>query len=523
MSNATSDPRTMADIVRTHAAERGASPSITYEDRTLTWSDLDARTSQVAQGLRALGVGAQDRIGFIDKNTPEYFEVFFGAGKINAVTVAVNWRLAPGEMAYIINDAEAKVLFVGPEFLPHLEKIEGDLTTVQQVIVLGDDASRTIYEAWVGQQPPDDPNAPSSGDDVCFQLYTSGTTGLPKGVMLTNDNLFAMLPHVAERWGVGPDDVNLVAMPLFHIGGSGWAVAGMLRGGHSILLREVDPTQILQVIPKYSITHAFLVPAVLQFLLLIPGVHDADFTSLRMVAYGAAPITDKVLKDCLATFGCDFVQLYGLTETTGAITQLDPADHDPDNRPELLRSCGKPFPWVELRAVDETTGEDRPEGEVGELWARTTQNMKGYWKQPEETAKTITPDGWLKTGDAGYFKDGYVYLHDRVKDMIVSGGENIYPAEIENALMSHPGVADVAVIGVPSDKWGETVKAIVVRAEGSEVTPQELIAFSREHLAHYKCPTSVDFADVLPRNPSGKLLKRELRAPYWQGHERLVN
>jgi long-chain acyl-CoA synthetase len=312
-------------------------------------------------------------------------------------------------------------------------------------------------------------------------------------------------------------------MPLFHIGGSGWAVAGMLRGGHSILLREVDPAQILQVIPKYSITHAFLVPAVLQFLLMMPDVHDADFSCLRMIAYGAAPITDKVLTECLATFGCDFVQLYGLTETTGAITQLDAADHDPANRPELLRSCGKPFPWVELRAVDEATGEDRPLGEVGELWARTGQNMKGYWKQPEETAKTITPDGWLKTGDAGYFKDGYVYLHDRVKDMIVSGGENIYPAEIENALMSHPGVADVAVIGVPSDRWGETVKAIVVRAEGYEVTEQELIAFSREHLAHFKCPTSVDFTDVLPRNPSGKLLKRELRAPYWQGRERLVN
>jgi len=513
----------MADIVRAHGAARGDAPAITFEGATLAWGDLDRRTSQVARGLEALGVGPQDRIAFIDKNGPEYFEVFFGAGKINAVTVAVNWRLAPGEMAYIINHAEAKVLFVGPEFLPHLEKIEGDLTTVKHTIVLGDDAARPTYEAWLSEYAGDDPKVPATGDDVCFQLYTSGTTGLPKGVMLTNDNLFAMLPNVADMWGVGPNDVNLVAMPLFHIGGSGWAVAGMLRGGHSILLREVDPAQILQVIPQYSITHAFLVPAVLQFLLMMPGVKEADFSCLRLVAYGAAPITDQVLKDCLATFGCDFVQLYGLTETTGAITQLDPSDHDPVNRPELLRSCGKPFPWVELRVVDEATGEDRPEGEVGELWSRTSQNMKGYWRQPDETAKTITPDGWLKTGDAGYFKDGYVYLHDRVKDMIVSGGENIYPAEIENALMNHPGVADVAVIGVPSDKWGETVKAVVVRAEGSEVTPEELIAFSREHLAHFKCPTSVDFTDVLPRNPSGKLLKRELRAPYWQGKERMVN
>jgi long-chain acyl-CoA synthetase len=513
----------MADIVRSHAAERGGSPAITYEGRTQTWGDLHERTNRVAKGLEALGVGSQDRIGFIDKNCPEYFEVFFGAGKINAVTVAVNWRLAPGEMAYIINDAEAKVLFVGPEFLPHLDKIQGDLTTVQHVVVLGDDAARTTYEPWMAAQSGDDPGVAATGDDVCFQLYTSGTTGLPKGVMLTNDNLFAMLPHVADMWDVGPDDVNLVAMPLFHIGGSGWAVAGMLRGGHAILLREVDPAQILQAIPQYSVTHAFLVPAVLQFLLMMPSVHDADFSCLRMIAYGAAPITDQVLKDCLATFGCDFVQLYGLTETTGAITQLDAGDHDPENRPELLRSCGKPFPWVEFRIVDQATGEDRAEGEVGELWARSGQNMKGYWKQPEETAKTITDDGWLKTGDAGYLQDGYVYLHDRVKDMIVSGGENIYPAEIENALMSHPDVADVAVIGVPDDRWGETVKAIVVRTEGSDVTDAQLIAFCREHLAHFKCPTSVDFTDVLPRNPSGKLLKRELRAPFWQGRERMVN
>jgi long-chain acyl-CoA synthetase len=390
-------------------------------------------------------------------------------------------------------------------------------------VVLGDHASHQTYEAWLGAQAAEDPGVAAADDDVCFQLYTSGTTGLPKGVMLTNSNLFAMLPHVAARWDVGPDDVNLVAMPLFHIGGSGWAVAGMLNGGHAILLRDVDPAQILQVIPQYAVTHAFLVPAVLQFLLMLPGVHEANFSCLRMIAYGAAPITDQVLKDCLATFHCDFVQVYGLTETTGAITQLDAADHDPEGRPELLRSCGKPFPWVELRIVDEATGEDRSSGEVGELWVRSGQNMKGYWRQPEETAKTITADGWLKTGDAGYLQDGYVYLHDRVKDMIVSGGENIYPAEIENALMSHPGVADVAVIGVPDDRWGETVKAIVVRAEGSDITAADLIAFAREHLAHYKCPTSVDFTDALPRNPSGKLLKRELRAPFWQGRERLVN
>jgi long-chain acyl-CoA synthetase len=244
---------------------------------------------------------------------------------------------------------------------------------------------------------------------------------------------------------------------------------------------------------------------------------------LRAVVYGASPITDEVLKKSLATFGCHFIQVYGMTETTGAITQLDPSEHDPEGRPDVLRSCGKPYPWVELRIVDADTGQDAATGAVGELWTRSPQNMKGYWNKPDETAATLLPDGWLRTGDAGYFDDeGFVYLYDRVKDMVVSGGEYVYPAEVENVLMSHPGVADVAVIGVPHERWGETVKAIVVPAAGTSPTPEELIGFARERLAHFKCPTSVDFAETLPRNPSGKLLMRELREPYWRGHDRRI-
>jgi long-chain acyl-CoA synthetase len=310
---------------------------------------------------------------------------------------------------------------------------------------------------------------------------------------------------------------------MFHIAGAGWSMVGMYFGCNTVVLRDVDPAEILRVIPAHGITNAFMVPAVIQFLLITPGVADTDFSSLRTLVYGASPITDKVLVAGMETFGCEFIQVYGLTETTGAITQLDGVDHDPADRPHLLRSCGKAYPWVEVRAVDAATGEDVAVGEVGELWTRSHQNMAGYWNNPEATAQAITEDGWFKTGDAGFLDaDGFVFLHDRVKDMIVSGGENVYPAEVENVLMKHPAVGDVAVIGVPDEKWGEAVKAIVVKAADAEVTEAELIAFCRESLAGYKLPKSVDFADVLPRNPSGKLLKRELREPFWAGTDRRI-
>jgi long-chain acyl-CoA synthetase len=265
---------------------------------------------------------------------------------------------------------------------------------------------------------------------------------------------------------------------------------------------------------------------VLQFMLMVPGVAEADYSSLEVLVYGASPISEEVLAKCVEMFKpCKFWQAYGLTETTGAVFNLPPEDHDPagPNR-HRLRSCGLPGPGVEVRIVGDDGNTDRPVGEVGEIWIRSPQNMLGYWKLPEETAKSITPDGWFKTGDAGYLDaDGYLYIHDRVKDMIVSGGENVYPAEVENVLAKHPDVADVAVVGVPDERWGEAVKAVVVRAADSDVTDVELIAFAREHLGGYKLPKSVDFADALPRNPSGKLLKREIRSPYWKGSDRQIS
>ncbi len=361
------------------------------------------------------------------------------------------------------------------------------------------------------------------------QLYTSGTTGLPKGAMISGRNISSILTEADRVFHIGPDTVSLVAMPLFHIGGTGWALCGMSRGGHSVILRDIDPVEALRLIEEHRITETFVVPAVLMFLLATPELATTDVSSLRTVFYGASPISEDVLVRSMEALGCDFAQVYGLTETTGAITSLMPDDHDPDGpRSRLLRSAGRPFDHVELRIVDTDSGDVLPAGAVGEIWTRSDQNMLGYWNKPAETASVLSDDGWFRTGDAGWIDDeGYLFLHDRIKDMIVSGGENVYPAEVENALLAHPAVADAAVIGVPDEKWGETVKAIVVRsADARDDDPalaDDIIAFTRDRLAHYKCPTSVDFFDVLPRNPSGKILKRELRAPYWPEGERLIN
>ena len=512
----------LGGLVRGNAAAFPDRVALTSEAGQVTWRELDERSSRIAQALLADGLGPGSRVAFLDKNTPEFFDVLMGAGKIGAVVVPVNWRLAPPELAHIIDDSEATVLILGPEYSASIKEVEPDLPKLKHTVVLGPG-----YEDWLGAFPATDPDYASSPDDVTIQLYTSGTTGLPKGAMLVNANFGGMLGQVVGPWRLDDTSVSAVAMPLFHIGGSGWALAGMTVGARSVVVREMIPAELIRILEKEKVTNAFLVPAVLQMVCATAGAEEADFSALRAIKYGASPITDEALKRAIATFGCEFVQLYGLTETTGAITQLDAADHDPGGpRSHLLRSVGKPYPWVEMRIVDPDSGEERQTGQVGELWARGPQTMKGYWNKPADTARSIDSEGWFRTGDAGYRdEEGYIFLTDRIKDMIVSGAENIYPAEVENALASHPAVADVAVIGVPDDRWGETPKAMVVLRdgfEGGEDTGREIIAFARERLAHYKCPTSVDFVEALPRNPSGKVLKRTLREPYWRGRQRRI-
>lgn len=518
-------PLKIFDIVRVHGAARADHPAFVLGNRTVTYAQFYDRCQRVANGLAALGVGPQDRVAFLDKNGIEHFELYHGAGLLNAISVDVNWRLAAPEVEFIVNDMQAKVLVVGSEFAPVLDAIAPNLTTVTKVLVVGEHAGYESWDAWVESHPLGDPGVVSADDDVAYQLYSSGTTGRPKGVMLTNDNFAGTLP-LLQTWDIDESVVSLVAMPLFHIAGSAWAGVALQLGGTNVILRELDLNELVRILSQEGVTHAVLVPAALQFLQMVPGVNDVDFSGLKLMAYGASPISEEVLVGSIKMFpNADFWQVYGLTETTAGVVYLPPEDHDiAGPNKHRLRSCGLPGPNVELRIVDDASLADMPIGEVGEIWIRSPQVMKGYWNMPEETAKSITPDGWFRSGDAGYLDaDGYLYIHDRVKDMIVSGGENVYPAEVENALMGHPGIADVAVIGVPDEKWGETAKAIVVRKPGVEVSEQDIIDYARERLARFKCPTSVDWVDALPRNPSGKILKKDLRAPYWEGRSRNVN
>ena len=512
----------LADITRVHADERPDAAAIVFEGRTTTYTALDRAASRVANGLIAENIKPRARVAHLDKSSDLFFELLFGVAKANAVMVSVNWRLAPPEIVHIVNDAEAEILFVGEEYFPLIEKIRGDLKTVRKIVALGGrHGTWDSFTAWRDRQAADDPLLPAEPGDTAVQFYTSGTTGLPKGAELTNANFAWMFPLWIESWLLAPGVPNLVCLPMFHIGGAGWGIAGLFAGATNHVVREFVPAQILEIIQRERLQVMLLVPAMILFLVQAPQIRETDLSSLRLIVYGAAPIPVELLKQAMGIFPCGFQQVYGLTETTGAITLLPPEDHDPADVKKLL-SCGYAQKGVELRIVDDG-GKDLPAGSIGEIAVRSPQVMGGYWKLPEATTQPIQGD-WLLTGDAGYLDyKGYLYIYDRVKDMIVSGGENIYPAEVESALFGHPDVADVAVIGVPDDQWGEAVKAVVVKKGGASVTPGELIAWARERIAGYKLPKSVDFIEALPRNPTGKILKRELRKAYWGTRERQVN
>jgi acyl-CoA synthetase (AMP-forming)/AMP-acid ligase II len=519
--------RTFIDTLQRQAHAFPTRTALITPTKSWTYAELDAESDRVAQGLRALGIGSGDRVGCVTKHTADCTLLTFGAMKIGAVCAPFNWRLAAPELNYLVTYNQVRLLVADSAFLPTLASV--DCSEVKQIFVTDGSDPKTSFAAWRSRYdaiPVDYEPAP---EDTALQLSSSGTTGLPKSVELTHANVLANCKGGAACCGyTGGRYVQLNSLPNYHIAGMGVVMLLWYEGGTTVLYPEFEPAKILAGVAEHGITHMFLVPAMILFLLQTPGIEAADFSTLKAIAYGASPISDKVLRDAIRVFGCGFYQLYGLTETTGLVTCLPAEDHDPDGpRAHLLRSAGRAANGAELRVVDSATGRDLADGEVGEIWIRSLQNMKGYYRNAAATVEAFplgrdNRGGWIRTGDAGYLRDGYVYVHDRIKDMVITGGENVYPAEVENVLASHPGIAEVAVIGVPDDQWGEAVKACIVRKPGATAAEKEIIDFARERMAHYKCPKSIDFVDTLPRNPTGKLLKRILREKYWAGHDRRI-
>jgi acyl-CoA synthetase (AMP-forming)/AMP-acid ligase II len=496
-------------------------PAMTFEGTTRTWAELAVRVRRVAAALRAAGVGPGDRIAVLDLNHPSCVELTLACAQIGAANAVVNFRLAPPEIVYVINDAGARLLFVGPEFAGAAEQLREKVPTVERVVRIGGDGDE--YEAWIGAHEPDPDVHPAGPDDCFVQLYTSGTTGFPKGAMLTHRGMLAHATNVMADFDVDPTGRVQVAMPLFHVGGTSYALLAIAAGAHVLVLRLPDPAAVIDMLERERITHTFLVPALLAAITQVPGAAERDYSALQALSYGASPMPLPVMRACLKLFPGVMHQVYGMTEACGVVSSLGPADHEDPAAAHRLVSAGTPTHGVRIEIRDPATGAQVPTGEPGEIWVHTDQLMSGYWGKPDATTAAITADGWLRSGDGGHVDaDGYVYVTDRIKDMIISGGENIYPAEIERVLAEHPAVADVAVIGVPDERWGEVPKAVVVAAPGHEVDPATLIAYSREHLAGFKAPKSVDVVDELPRNPTGKVLKKDLRRPFWAGKDRQV-
>lgn len=506
--------RTLAEITDHWAAATPDRPAVVFDGRTLSHSELQDQVLRAVAGLRALGVGKGDRVGWLGLNHGDYVTLMVACFRLGAVLVAINARLVAREIAYILKDAGIGVLVSEGQFLAVIEDAGVALDAV--LLVDGPHQGRPAFAAWLAAQAPDTVVADLDPEDIAIQLYTSGTTGFPKGALLSHRAMLGTIakgPQTGEDWAEwDADDAALVAMPIFHIGGTGWACHALEAGATMVILPRPDIAGIVGAVAQHRITKMFAVPAVLAAILQHLETAPADLTSLTELLYGASPIPLDILRRSMTAFpNARFIQCYGATETCGTVVYLPPYDHDPAGNKRML-GCGKAFPGNRIRIID-GDGNDVPMGTVGEVAIQSVSVMSGYHNNPDATAKAVV-DGWYRTGDAGFLdEDGYLTLFDRVKDMICSGAENIYPAEVENVLHDHPAVADCAVIGVPDPKWGEAVKAIVVKK--GEVTPEELIAFARGRIAAYKVPKSVDFIDVLPRNPSGKILKKDLRAPYW--------
>jgi acyl-CoA synthetase (AMP-forming)/AMP-acid ligase II len=513
----------VADALDALSRRQPGDVAVKWSTGSMNFAQLASRTRQLAGRLREAGVRAGDRVGLLDLNSPAYFYLFFALGRLGAVFVPINFRLARPEIDFIVADAELKLLFVGEAF----DAIAPVLTSMKSESILRQ-AQDGVVQTWFGNWAESDSRdgggqAPATAAGNCdfLQLYTSGTTGHPKGVLADHSQYLAFIEAVVKAgWGAYPPGQRLlVAMPMFHVAGLNMAMLGLLQGGTDVVLPAVDPEAILRSLVAEKIQSMLMAPAVLQLLVQHPLAGQLSFPHLEEVIYGASPISEALQARVAKTFDCGLVQVYGLTENLGIGTYLGIAEHEPERG--LLRSCGKAYPGSQLKIVDQQ-GEPVAPGQVGEIVTRSGWTMKGYWKRPEETRKALE-DGWLHTGDAAYMNDdGYVFIFDRVKDMIISGGENVYPAEVENALAGFPGVRQVAVIGVPDEKWGEAVKAIVIMDEGQSLDTVAIQNYAARKIARYKLPRSYDVVESLPMNATGKILKTELRKKYWTGLHRNI-
>jgi len=494
----------------------------------LTYGEAAAETNRIAQALVADGIRPGERIAVLAKNCTEFVLLYHGAAKAGAVPVPLNYRLAPPEWKFLLEDSRARLVLARGEFVAAVDPLRAELPEVRRWVAIG----ATPPAGWQGwgdwlAPHPGSPAAVDVHDDAdVYQMYTSGTTGRPKGAVLAHRAVMSnvlqigCLPPVRLQ----PGDRYLIVAPVYHAAAAIASLFAVSQGATMVIHEDFVPGEVVRSLAEDRIAGTTLVPAMIQAcLVMVPDVAKRSYDHLRYVIYGASPISAETLRRAMEVFGCRFVQGFGMTETTAALTILLPEDHERALRekPELLLSAGRPLPGTEVRVVGDDD-QPLPHGTIGEIIGRGPQLMRGYWNMPEASAEALR-GGWMHTGDAGVLDaEGFLYIQDRVKDMIVSGGENVYPREIENVLFQHPAVADAAVIGIPDEKWGEIAHAVVVLRDGQSATADELVAHCRSQLGGFKVPRSAHFVPALPRNPSGKVLKRELREPFWQGRSRRV-
>lgn len=515
------------DILNYQAREYPDVDFAVQGDQKMTFEAAVAASNQLANALIESGLGVGDRFAFLSKNSIEYAILFYAASKCGAVPVPLNFRLAPAEWAFIINDSGAKLLIASAEYVEGIDKVRDDLKTVTTFVAIGaPDADKyKDYAAWVTSHPDSAPTREIKDSDDLYQMYTSGTTGHPKGAVVTQAAVTSQIVQFTLAFQRMPSDVTLIVAPMYHAAAAATALSSTATAGTLLIQEDFNPVDVVVALSEQNVAHTTLVPAMIQaVLVMVPDVAERNYDTLQTMIYGASPIAEGVLRRAMQVFQCDFFQGYGMTETTAAVSFLSPADHARalEGNPELLLSAGRPLVGTEVKIVDDDDN-TLEVGQIGEICARGPQLMSGYWNLPDASEKALWR-GWMHTGDAGMLdKDGFIFVQDRVKDMIISGGENVYPREVENVLFQHEAVADAAVIGVPSEKWGETIKAIVVLKEGTEATEEAIIDYCKDKIAGYKRPTSVDFIEILPRNASGKVLKKDLRAKYWEGQTRQVS